>query len=551
MSIVMAGMDGKRHLRHGGSQHGAAPRTREHGHASFHSAEFELLRDTATTAPLPKPYFIVGGCVRNIQTLPAVSSGKRGCGRLARSKPNVTRTITIPHDAHLDYLWERLPNECETCMKHHPYIEPVRRVLRLSDWFDDVFGELWNKLDITLYNSLVEREDLPWLEEVPDELVPFKERLHTDRAALIERWATEITGPAAKIDMLAYLFGYRNPRRRGRLIAFHPETQGETVEREARNATALGKAKAALESGQWTLIVQRDRPRRWRLLTRQYWSAARSLDATLTAVILPAALVEYWLAEHQERSDEPLSFTVAGPVPDVLTSDNFCDAFLRCLPPFLFRSFGPKIHPQQQSLDLRPFFDHAVEGKLPEPAEPPVEHHVYSRAVLEDARGILADLLSDLDLNIADWYSCEPDEDEELDTEKLAERERARDEIEELFGELSDFVRVLPLDDPLIAESETYLRPIWDDEDGRIGGVCLYPYGSAYCFLERRVPERGKFRWYLRELMDALAMDWRAWQDLCAFYRADARWPLPKGQVWLLGDKPVGGDNAVPYSRSH
>jgi hypothetical protein len=170
---------------------------------------------------------------------------------------------------------------------------------------------------------------------------------------------------------------------------------------------------------------------------------------------------------------------------------------------------------------------------------------VYSRGVLKDARGTLADLLSDLDLNIADWHRCEPTEDEELDAEELAECQSARGEIEELFVELSAFVRTLPLDDPLVAESETYLRPIWDDEDGRIGGMCLYPYGSAYCFLERRVPERGTFRLYLRELMDALAMDWRAWQDLCAFYGAAARWPLPKGEVWLVGDKPVSGDSTV------
>jgi hypothetical protein len=485
--------------------------------------------------PVDIPAGPLTGVTLNVWT--ARSSGREhieGCGRLARSKPNVTRTITIPRDAHLDYLWERLPDGCGTCLKDHPYIEPVRRVLRLSDWFDDVYGELWDKLDIALYDSLVEKEDRPWLDEVPGELVPFKERLHADRTALIEQWATEVTGPTAKIDMLAYLFGYRNPRRRSRRIPFHAETQEETVEREARNATALGKAKAALESGQWTLVIQCGRPRHWRLLMRQYWCASRSLDASLTAVILPAALVEYWFAQDQEWSDEPPSFTVAGPVPDVLTSDNFCDAFLGCLPAFLFRLFGPRIPPQQQSLDLRQFLHNAVEKEVPEPPEQPVDHHVYSRAVLKDARGTLADLLSDLDLNIADWHRCEPTEDEELDAEELAECQSARGEIEELFVELSAFVRTLPLDDPLVAESETYLRPIWDDEDGRIGGMCLYPYGSAYCFLERRVPERGTFRLYLRELMDALAMDWRAWQDLCAFYGAAARWPLPKGEVWLV-----------------
>jgi hypothetical protein len=265
--------------------------------------------------PVDIPAGPLTGVTLNVWT--ARSSGREhieGCGRLARSKPNVTRTITIPRDAHLDYLWERLPDGCGTCLKDHPYIEPVRRVLRLSDWFDDVYGELWDKLDIALYDSLVEKEDRPWLDEVPGELVPFKERLHADRTALIEQWATEVTGPTAKIDMLAYLFGYRNPRRRSRRIPFHAETQEETVEREARNVTALGKAKAALESGQWTLVIQRGRPRHWRLLMRQYWCASRSLDASLTAVILPAALVEYWFAQDQEWSDEPPSFTVAGPV---------------------------------------------------------------------------------------------------------------------------------------------------------------------------------------------------------------------------------------------
>jgi hypothetical protein len=259
-------------------------------------------------------------------------------------------------------------------------------------------------------------------------------------------------------------------------------------------------------------------------------------------------LVDYWLAEHYERAGEQPSFTVVGPVPDVLPSDNFCDAFLRCLPAFLFRSFGTIIHPQQQSLDLRPFVDWAVDENVPEPAEVPVQHTVYGHgghATLEEARGCLADVLYELDLNIADWLSYDSEED--AGAEELAYQERARQEIEELFEELSDFVRGLPLDDPLIAESETYLRPIWDDEAGRIGGIDLYPYGSAYCFLERRAPERGEFRPYLRELMDALAMDWRAWQDLCAFYGADARWPLPKGVVWTWGDKTVGGDNTVPH----
>jgi hypothetical protein len=100
-------------------------------------------------------------------------------------------------------------------------------VLRLSDWFDDVFGALWKELDIELYASLVTREDVPWLEEVPEELVPLKERLHADRVALIERWAHDIAEPAAKIDMLACLFGYQNSPRRRRLVPFHAETQAD------------------------------------------------------------------------------------------------------------------------------------------------------------------------------------------------------------------------------------------------------------------------------------------------------------------------------------
>ncbi len=430
-------------------------------------------------------------------------------------------------------------------MMHHPYIKWVRRVLERSEWFDDVLGQLWKELDVRLYDILLEKEHFPGLEEAPVELAPFKARLRTDRIALIERWATEVTWPAAKLDMLAYLFGYWIPPRQSLRFSFPPETQDETAKREVRNAKALEKAKAALDVGKWTLIVQRDIPRHWRLLMRQYSSASRSLDITLTAAILPAVLVEHWLAEHQNRSSGAPSFAVAGPVPDTLTSDNLCDAFLRGLPTFLFRSFGPGIHPQQQSLDIRPFLGQAIDGKLPEPVEAPVQQHVYSLPVLKDARDLLADLLSTLNMNIADWHGYEPDDGEELDAEGLAYWERDREEIEELFDELSGFVREIPLDDPLIAESETYLRPIMDDDDRRIGGVCLYPYGSAYHLLKRQVPQRGEFRHYLRELMDALAMDWRAWQDLCAFYGPEARWPLPKGVVWSFGNKSVGEDDTV------
>lgn len=504
--------------------------------------------------PADIPAGPLAGATLNVWTVKSGREHIEGCGRLSRSKPNVTRTITIPHDAHLDYLWERRPVECDTCMKHHPYIELVRTVLHLSDWFHDVYGVLQEKLDIERYDRLLDREDFPqrWLKEVPEELAPLKERLRTDRVALIERWATEIAEPAAKLDMLAYLFGYRKPPRHRRYPHFRPETQEQAAEREAHNAAAREIAKTALEARQWTLIVQRDLPRHWRLLTRQYWSASRSLDTTLTAVMLPTALVEDWLAQHQTRPDEPPPFKVAGTVPDDLASDNFCDTFLRCLPAFMFRSFGSMIHPQQQSLDVRPFFDQAVEGKAPDPAETPAQRHVYSDAVLEEARGYLSDVLYELDLSIADWNRCGADEDdeEELDAEEAARRKSFHEDVEELFVELSGFVRELPLDDPLIAEAATYLRPIWDDDDGKIEGLGLYPYGSAYCFLDRWMPKREQFRMYLRDLMDCLAMDWRAWQDLCAFYGADARWPLPKGVVWYWGDKPIGGDTIETDSPS-
>ncbi|MCI2420099.1 hypothetical protein MOQ72_21895 [Saccharopolyspora sp. K220] len=148
---------------------------------------------------------------------------------------------------------------------------------------------------------------------------------------------------------------------------------------------ALKMAKTALEAGQWTLIVQRDRPRHWRRLT----------------------------PEHQQWSRGPPSFTLAGPVPDALTGDDFCDAFLRCLPDFLFRSFGSKIHPRRQSLDLGSFFNQATEGSS-EPAEAAVEQHVYSRAALEEACSTLAALLLEVDLHIASWHPYRADE--ELDT---------------------------------------------------------------------------------------------------------------------------------------
>lgn len=522
----------------------APSETEDLGQNAYQRSSMTGVHQKITPADIPAGP--LAGVTLNLWTVK--SSGREhieGCGRLARSKPNVTSTITIPRDAHLDYLWERLPDECDTCLKHHPYIKAVQSVLRRSDWFDDVFAGLWKHLDIELYATLVEREDDSWLEEVPDELVPFRERLRTDRAALIARWASEVTGTAAKIDMLAYLFGYRNPPRRSRRMFFHPETPKETVKREARNAVARAKAEAALETGEWSLVVQPDLGRHRRLLTRQYWSASRSSEVTLVAMILPAVLVSHCLPEHEGQSDESPAFTVVGPVPAALASDDFCDTFLRCLPGFLFRSFGRLDHPQQQSLDLRPFLHQVISGTMPERAAAPAQQHSYSRTVLEEARGCLADVLSDLDLNIADWHAHEHSDAARPNADASAARERTLAEIEDLFGELSEFVRALPLDDPLIAKSETYLRPIWDDQDGRISGVALYPYGSAYRFLEQQVPERGEFQRYLRELIEALAADWQVWQEMCAFHGADARWPLPPGAVWMLGDKPLGGNNAA------
>lgn len=65
--------------------------------------------------------------------------------------------------------------------------------------------------------------------------------------------------------MLARLFGYQTPpRRSGMSTPYPPETPQQRSQRDARKAAVLERAKAALEAGHWTLIIQRDHiPRRW------------------------------------------------------------------------------------------------------------------------------------------------------------------------------------------------------------------------------------------------------------------------------------------------